>query len=318
MRSEGGTLPGAAGRLPLAAAAVLAVTAAVLSAVRWHALLWDDYRANIEMLTTTQARAAELGLPLLDASYTPTPPGLWTSTVYGMSDGLMVAAVALLGVALVTVGLRVWGLVVPLLLNALPLVSGRPLTDVMAIPGADDVAAGPLPWYGNALLIAIAMTLPVALAVRGRSSTSTARIPIRTALLRAGTAAVVVLGGTLLWTWSLQPWWDVSEALTQRGSTSVVIVSTGLLAAALPVVRLRRWAVVAAAFVVLDLVVTSGVLAPGDGYWFDAPEALLQVATLAIGPLAVLATPALGRAWRSTFRRGPGTRGAAPADPATV
>ncbi|MFI2753944.1 hypothetical protein ACGIF2_10960 [Cellulomonas sp. P22] len=315
MSSEGATIPGAAGRLPLASVAVLAVTGAALSAARWHALLWEDYRFNIKMFTTMQARAAELGLPGLDASYTPTPPDLWTSTVYGMSDGLMVAAVVLLGVALVTAGLRVWGIVVPLLLNVPPLVVGWTLTDVVVIPGSVDVAAGPLPWYGNALLIGIAMTLPAALAVRGRSSTSTARIPTRTALRRAGTVAVIVLGGTLLWAWSLQPWWDWSGELAQRGGTAVVIVSTGLLAAALPVMRLRRWAIVAAVLVVLETIVASGVLAPGDGYWFDVSEPLLQVATLAIGPLAVLAAPAAGRAWRSAFRRGPGTRRDAAAGP---
>ncbi|WP_066583076.1 hypothetical protein [Cellulomonas timonensis] len=289
---------------PLTVTGLLAATGAGLSAAQWHAHLWQDYRTSLEMFSTMRARAAELGLPVLDASFTPTPPGVWGSTVSGLSDALVMAAVALLGVALVTAGHRLWGLTVPMLLNVLPLWAGWPLLSAVALPGANDPSTGPLLWWASSLLIGVAMTLPAAIAARGPAAEVVARVPSRTALLRSGAVAVIALGGALLWTWSLYPgslsW---SEALAEHGSAALLILATGQIAATLPLVRLRRWAAVAALLLVLDITLTSGALIPGHMLWLPVSESLLRAGTLVIGPLAVLATPAAGRAWHVAFRR---------------
>ncbi len=292
--------------------AVLAVGATALSATRWHSFLWREHRANAEMFSTMQARGAELGLPVLDASLAPQPPDVWASTVTGASDGLTVAAVALLGVALVAAGHRLWGLLAPVLLNIVPLVAGWPLLGAVVLPGADDPSGGPLPWWAAPLLIGVAMSAPAAAAAaagRGHAPDPTTAhvMSPRVALLRAGSATALVLGGSMAWSWAVgataPPWGD---SLAQHTSTAIVILSTGLITAALPGPRLRRWATAAALLVVLDGVLASGVLTglpAGQALSVGIADPLARMATLAIGPLAVLAPPAVGRVWRAAFRR---------------
>jgi len=296
---------------PFAWTAALAVGASALSATRWHSFLWREHRAGAEMFSTMQARGAELGLPVLDASLAPRPPDVWASTVTGASDGLTVAAVALLGVALVAAGHRLWGLLAPVLLNVVPLVAGWPLLGAVVLPGADDPSGGPLPWWAAPLLIGIAMSAPAAAAAgRGHApDPTTARASPRAALLRAGSATALVLGGSIAWSWAvgaLTSTWGETSA--EHTSTAIVILSTGLITAALPGPRLRRWATAAALLVVLDGVLASGVLtglSAGEALSVGIADPLARMAVLAIGPLAVLAPPAVGRVWRAAFRREP-------------
>ncbi|MCC2307835.1 hypothetical protein [Cellulomonas chengniuliangii] len=291
--------------------AVLAVGTSVLSATRWHSFLWREHHADAEVFSTMRARGAELGLPLLDASLAPRPPGVWASTVIGVSDGLTVAAVALLGVALVAAGHRLWGLLAPVLLNIVPLVAGWPLLGAVVLPGADDPSGGPLPWWAAPLLIGIATSAPAAAAAAAgpghTPDAATARACPRAVLLRAGLATVLVLGGSMAWSWAVgattQPW---GESLAQHTSTAIVILSTALVAAALPGPRLRRWAAVGVLLVVLDGVLASGVLTglpAGQALSAGIEDPLARAMALAIGPLAVLAPPAVGRVWRAAFRR---------------
>ncbi|MFI2753943.1 hypothetical protein ACGIF2_10955 [Cellulomonas sp. P22] len=240
----------------------------------------------------------------------------------GLLDGLVAAAVALLGLALVTVGYRTWGLAVPLALIALPLTAGRTFVSMEVWPGANDGAA--TPGWGSGLVIGLVLMLPAVLAAVAplvasggpeQSPAPRRRISTGTALRRSGVAAAIIAAGGLLWdAVSSTSSTSTRYSLAVQVAIAVVIVSTGLLAAALPARHLRPWAVVALTLLVAHSLVMlvalrlTGLWSP----WSNLSGLLHHLLVLAAGPVAVLATPAV-RARTSTFRHahfgGAGTSG---------
>jgi hypothetical protein len=280
--------------VPELIAVILGLTWGVLSAAHQHAFAWFWYRAG------QAAQVPSSDLPL---------PGTGDWLPYAAGDGVRLAVVALLGVALVRVGQRAAAVLVPVALALLPLATGSTLAVDLLMP-ADATSAGGLLLYGEAVLQAVVVATPALLALTRSRRASARPAPIRRAttrqvLVRAGSVELVALAVVLLA--GLDPSWELPD-LGAMGMLLVVAVATGLLIASpqsLPVT-------VAQLGLGTAVLVVAGVLGGMD--WVDlgsndwggaALGALGYLAAVGLGPAAVLLAPGVGRRWRRVFRRGP-------------
>ena len=270
-----------------------------------HAVQESVHRADLlhheRLRITDPALAADLP-PL-------TAPRLSTDVVVAVDTSLPLVAAMLLGTALVGAGHRRWGLLAPVLLNLVAAVQFTPLGGQVLTP--TDISAPPSSWWpwNEVVLHAALSVLPAAgavLLVRHRAGGAPVpRVGARTAALRAGVAAAALV----LLQVPLSPTGLGAAdpvALAQAATQSLVVVASGLVAAGSTRRALGAWTAVVLALLGAR-VVLRGFLAPDQyGAWSATglAGALLGLLPVALGPLAVLAAPWLGRQWVRVFRSG--------------
>jgi hypothetical protein len=293
---------------PELSALLLGLTWGVLSAVHQHATVWGRYRSMLESDATMRATVPARGLPALPPWDLPAPgTAEWLS--YGVRSGVLVIAVALLGVALLRAGQRFAAVVVPAALALLPTPGGGTLAGDLLVSVSDPETPALWP-YSEGVLQALVVAAPTVLGLLltrrtwGARPAPILRATTRQALVRSGSAALAAVVVLLLSA-------DLSRGGADTGAAGillVVVVATGLLIAT-PQSLPATVAQVAAGTVVLIAAEFASGMNWGDlgnNDWGGlALGSLFYLAAVAVGPAAVLLTPSAGRAWRRAFRRGP-------------
>jgi hypothetical protein len=253
-----------------AAAAVLVASLVALS-ISTHASRWWLYRDGLAHLVGLDPQTVS-GFPPAEA------PRVLDSI--GQSAGFLVpfVAVVALGTALALVGRRWWAVGAVVGLDCAGVIDRFPLTGGLLLPTDPSRATLPAgwPWDEIALDVGLAL-LPVLVAVL----TGVPAAVTRPVLRRPGVAAFVVLVvGTVLHPVDLD-----AAAVLHAALVVLVVASTGVVAAG----RTSRQVICGAA--VLAVLVAVRALLAGSGF------PVLGVVTVLAGPVAVLATPSLTRAW---------------------
>lgn len=297
---------------PEIVAVVVALTWGVLSAVHLNATLWHSHRWALAAAAKARARAAAEDLPAPTPWHLPTPTvGEWLP--YSVRGAVLVAVVALLGVALYRVGQRAAAVGVPAALALLPLPGGSTLSGGdLLVPV--DAQAFPALWpYSDGVLQALVVAAPAVVGIlmshrtRPGRAAPILRATTRQVLVRTGSVGFVATVVLILSGPPSGGLWEVAD-LAAMGVLLVVAIATGLLVASpqsLPA-TVAQFALGTAVLVVADFAGTMDWADLGNNDWGGTAVATLgYLAAVAIGPAAVLLAPSAARSWRRAFRRGP-------------
>ncbi|MFD0482051.1 hypothetical protein ACFQ46_05525 [Kineococcus sp. GCM10028916] len=257
--------------LTVSAAAAVSVASLVALSISTHASLWWLYRDGLAHLAGLDPQTVS-GFPPAEA------PRVLDSI--GQSVGFLVpfVAVVALGTALALAGRRWWAVGAVVGLDLAGVVDRFPLTGGLLLPADPSLATLPAGWPWDEIALDVGLgLLPVLVAVLTGVPTAVTRPALR----RSGVAALVVLViGTVLHPVDLD-----AAAVLHAALAVLVVASTGVVATG----RTSRQLICGAA--VLVVLVAARALLGGSGF------PVLGVVTVLAGPVAVLATPSLTRAW---------------------
>lgn len=281
-------------RLPELLGVLFAGAWSLVLAVNSYGLLWDSYRRD-----AAYARAQIAGGEDPAVFEFVRQPDLVDSLPAWIQNSVLLAAVAMMGVALVRAGRPVLGLLLPVVLTTAPLLDRTSLVYSTLLFDVD-AAAPPRFWPVQEALPQLAVVLvPILLTPRPQDPRRLGMRPpipllVMFLALPAGLRLTDPQSAVLT---------DRAE-LVQSITVAVVVLGTGLLVAAY---HRRGAAAVAVVALVLMLAQASDALVSTySGSPFSSLDVFHDAGLLLVGPAVVLVAPALGRLWVLALRRGPG------------